>query len=138
MIQHGKTTAGLIPSLPLSLGMLTDQERKLPAMRVQLQLHCSHTQVVSTVTHGRRKSGYWISSLADQWWRKIVRLRGAEARRHAAGFHVSALLILNCLMQRIHPMTLCYCLGCTQSHFHQIQTNYQLLHFLQSYTCLLV
>jgi len=63
MIQHGKTTAALIPSLPLSLGMLTDQERKLPAMRVQLQLHCSHTQVVSTVTHGRRKSGYWISSL---------------------------------------------------------------------------
>ena len=31
--------------------------------RVQLQLHCNCTQVVSTVTHGRRKSGYWISSL---------------------------------------------------------------------------
>jgi len=59
----GKTTAGFIPSLPLSLGMLTDQERKLPAMRVQLQLHCSRTQVVSTVMHGRRKSGYWIASL---------------------------------------------------------------------------
>ena len=36
------------------------------------------------------------------------------------------------------PEILCYSLGCTQIHFHQTQTNYQLLHFFQSYTCLLV
>ena len=45
MIKHEKTTTDLIPSISLSLGMLTDQEQKLPAMRVQLQLHCSRTQV---------------------------------------------------------------------------------------------
>jgi len=73
-----------------------------------------------------------------QWRRKIVEFRGAEARRHAALQHVSALLILNCLLQWIHPTILCYCLGCTQVHFHQTQANYQLLHFFQSHTCLLV
>ena len=56
-----------------------------------------------------------------QWRRKIVEFRGAEAREHAALPCFSALL-LN--IERIHPTILCYCLGCTQIHFHQTQTNY--------------
>jgi len=71
-----------------------------------------------------------------QWRRKIVEFRGAEARRHAVlpCFSPANIeFIIN--LQRIHPTILCYCLGCTQIHFHQTQTNYQLL---QSYTCWLV
>ena len=73
-----------------------------------------------------------------QWRRKIVEFRGSEVKQgsmHAAlPDDVSAPLILNYLLQRIHPTILCYCLGYTQS----LPSNYQLLHFFQSYTCLLV
>ena len=72
-----------------------------------------------------------------QWRQKIVEFRGSEARKRAVLPCFSPANI-ELLLQRIHSMILCCCLGCTQRHFHQIQTNDQLLHFFYSYTCLLV
>ena len=73
-----------------------------------------------------------VLAAAEQWRRKIVKFRGAGARRRAALPCFSPANIELFIAMNSPDDSLLYCLGCTQSHCHQIQTNYQLLHFFQS------